>query len=195
VPPAPDATDFNKAAVAPPYAWLHWVNAALLLGLWLFTIFAYGRLPDLVPGHIGPSGVTRWDAKQNSMWFVLPLMGTVHAVLMYGVSAMASGSPAGLNLPQKKRVLALSKEGQRYVLQPLRGFMYGMATWLLTLMSYMQYNSWRLAMRGPGGDPGVSVMMGVVAMMVLVVVAMAFWLNSAISRRATEWEQRHAPDG
>jgi uncharacterized membrane protein len=193
MPPVRDATDFNRAAARPPYAWLHWVNAALLLGLWVFTVVGYGRLPELVPGHIGPSGVTRWEAKQNSMWFILPLTGTIHAVLMYGVSAIANGSPAGFNMPQQKRVLKLPKEGQRHVLQPFRGFLYGMATWLLTLMVYVQYHTWRIAGSGPGGDAGVGAMLAVVGLMLLVVPAMALWLNSAIKRRLAEWEQWHAP--
>jgi uncharacterized membrane protein len=193
MPTAPPATDFNKGAAAPSaYAWLHWVNGALLLGLWAFTVVGYGRLPELVPGHIGPSGVTRWDAKQNSMWFVLPLIGTIHAVLMYGVSAIANGSPAGFNVPQKKRLLELPKEGQRHVLQPFRGFMYGMATWLLTLMAGMQYSTWRIARSGPGGEAGVGVMVAGVGLMLLVVLAMALWLNSSIRRRLAEWEQGHA---
>jgi hypothetical protein len=80
-------------------------------------------------------------------------------------------------------------------MQPFRGFMFGMATWLLALMGYVQYNTWRIAMRGPDGDAGVGLMLAVVGLMLLLVLAMAFWLNDAIKRRLTEWEQQHAPDG
>jgi uncharacterized membrane protein len=187
------ADTFNGTAPAGDYGWLHWVNGALLLGLWAFSIAAYERLPDLVPGHIGPAGVTRWDAKQNSMWFILPLMGTVQVIVMYGLSAIAGGSPTGLNMPEKQRLLALSPEGQRYALQPFRGFMFGMATWLLGLMSYIQLTSYAIAMRGPATSAPVGSMLAVIGLAVGVVIVMSLWLKRAISRRVAEWELREPP--
>jgi hypothetical protein len=183
-------TDFNKAETSgsTSYVWLHWANGVLLLGLWLFTILGYERLPDLVPGHIGPSGVTRWDAKQNSMWFILPLIGTVHSAVMYGLATAAASGASGFNVPAKKRLLALPKDGQRYAMQPVRGFMFGMATWLLGLMSAVQYHSYRVAMAGPGSDSGAGVIIAVTALALVLLGVMVVVLNRVVTRRIGAWE-------
>jgi uncharacterized membrane protein len=191
MPVSPDATDFNKPSEAGSHLWLHVLNGLLLAGLWAFTIWAWPRLPDLVPGHIGLSGVTRWDAKQNSLWFILPIMGSVHAVIMYGISTLADGSAQSFNMPQKKRVLALPKEGQRFVMQPMRGFMYGMATWLLALMFYIQYSFYRAAMESRTGEPDTGGMLPVIGLMLVVVFVMVGWLNRSANRRIAEWDRRN----
>jgi uncharacterized membrane protein len=98
----------------------------------------YERLPDQIPAHVGPSGVTRWTPRESGVWWVLPLLGSFHAVLMYVLSTLANSGAAGINVPQKKRLLALPPEAQRYAMQPLRAFMFGMATWLLALMLWVQ---------------------------------------------------------
>lgn len=182
-----DATHFNKPAEAGSYLWLHILNGLLLAGLWVFTIAAWPLLPDLVPGHIGPSGVTRWDGKQNSFWFILPLIGSVHAVIMYGISTLANGSAQSFNMPQKKRVLALPMEGQRFVMEPMRGFMFAMATWLLVLMFYMQYTFYRVAMDALTGEPDTSGLLPFVGFMLVVVFVMVGWLHRSAGRRIDEW--------
>jgi hypothetical protein len=184
--------DFNKPAAseATSYSWLHWVNGALLLGLWAFTILGYERLPDLVPGHIGPSGVTRWDAKQNSMWFILPLMGTVHSAIMYGLATAATSGATGFNVPAKKRLLTLPRDGQRYAMQPVRGFMFGMATWLLGLMSAVQYHSYRVAMAGPHADGGAGGIAATTALFLVILGVMVVVMSRAVTRRIDAWEAR-----
>jgi uncharacterized membrane protein len=180
-------------AAAADHRWLHLLNALLLLGLWAFTILAYASLPELVPGHIGPSGVTRWEARHNSMWFIVPLLGSVHAVMMYGLSTLANSSPASFNVPDKKRLLALPPEGQRYALEPMRGFMFRMATWLLVLILYVQYSFYRVAVEAQTGEPRTGTMLPAILLLTAAVIVMAIRSSREVKHRVTAWESRANP--
>jgi uncharacterized membrane protein len=186
---------FNKPAArnwSGGHAWLHAVNAALLVGTWAFAITAYAGLPELVPGHVGPGGVTRWDPKGSSPWFILPAIGLINAVVLYGVSSLSSGTGQGVNVPDRKRFMALPPEGRRYALQPVRGFMYGMATWLLLLLGFMQVEMYRIAHAGPGAEVNHNLMLVVTGIMVALVVVAGLRMNRNIRRRMGEWEMRQA---
>jgi uncharacterized membrane protein len=172
------------------YRWLHALNALLLVALWGFTVVRYGQLPEQIPAHIGPSGVTRWARRESGIWFMLPILGTFHASLMYLLSSLADSGASGMNTPQKQRLLALSREWQRYAMQPMRGFMFGMATWLLTLMLFVQYELQRVAVAAQTGDPATGRVVYVTVVMTAGVGLLAFLLYRAVGRRITEWEQR-----
>jgi hypothetical protein len=176
------------------YRWLHLLNALLFAGLWLFTIVMYHRLPDLVPGHIGTSGVTRWEPRGSGMWFVVPVMAAFHVLLAYALSTLAHGSPASINVPQKKRLLALPREGQQYALEPLRGFMYGLATWLLLVAAWVQLHIYRTAMAAQRAEPETGGLLGGVIALASLPLLGALWLSRAIGRRIAAWERLQAGD-
>jgi ABC-type amino acid transport substrate-binding protein len=182
---------FNKDAPPPAYGWLHALNAALLLALWSFTIGAYAGLPDEVPGHVGPGGVTRWDAKQNSPWFILPIIALINAAMMYGISAAARSGPAGFNVPARDKLKKLPREGQIYALEPMRGFMFGLATWLLVLTLYMQYRMYRIAVAGPGADVVTVDLLFFTGFMLAVVLGMAFHASHRVKRRIRAFQSMH----
>jgi uncharacterized membrane protein len=170
------------------YAWVHVLNAALLLALWGFALWAWQHLPDRVPGHIGLSGVTRWERREGGTWFLMPLLGTFHVLLMYVLSVAAGNNASGFNVPRRKRLLALPPEGQRYAMQPVRLFMYGMATWLLVLSLWVQVHIYRIAM-APQVPPGRSLLAGTIVMTAAVLLG-AVLLGRASSRRIDAWESR-----
>jgi hypothetical protein len=190
-----DTAPFNNPAAGSGYMWLHATNAVLLVGLWVFAVAVYGSLPDQVPGHIGTSGVTRWDAKQNSAWLLLPIIATVQTVVMYGVSAAASGGPSGLNVPAKKRLLTLPREGQRYAMQPVRGFIFGIATWLLVLTGYIQVYLYRVALAGPGAELPAGRLLPFTGVMLALMLLMAFSLSRRVNARIDAWERHHGAAG
>lgn len=187
-----DSVHLYRAA-APPgpadYRWLHALNALLLLGMWVFAIGVYGRLPDEVPAHIGLHGVTRWVPKLGSPWFLLPIMTLVHVTVMYGLAAVVDAGAAGFNVPSKKRLLALSRAGQRYAMQPMRGFLYGLATWVLVLTGYIQFRFYAFAPGGRDGDGSTWGMLAFVAAMLTFVLFMGFRVSRIVARRIEEWEQ------
>jgi hypothetical protein len=87
-------------------------------------------------------------------------------------------------------LLAFSREGQRYAMLPMRGFMFGMATWLLTLMLYVQYELQRVAVAAQAGDPATSRVVFVTLLMTAALGLLVLRLYRSVGRRITEWEQR-----
>lgn len=174
------------------YGWLHVLNAALFVGLWVFTVVMYDRLPERIPGHIGLSGVTRWEPREGGMWFLLPILATFHVFLFYALSSLASSSPSGFNVPGKKRLLMLPPEGQRYAMEPVRPFMYGMATWLLLLFGALQVHVYRLAVAAGAGEPSSAAAILVILVLALLPLAGVAWLSRAVRRRMDVWEAQPA---
>lgn len=176
------------------YGWLHALNALLLIALWGFTVLMYRHLPEQIPGHMGMSGVTRWEDRDSGMWFVLPILGSFHALLMYALSGLAAGTPETINVPHKERLLALSPEGRRHAMEPLRPFMFGMAAWLLVLTGVIQLHMYAAARAGADATGG-----GTTAMLGIIFVALlplaGVWLVSrAMRRRMDAWEASAAGD-
>lgn len=181
-------TTFTKAAPDPGHTWIHVVNGALLLAHWAFAIGAYGGLPELVPGHVGSGGVTRWDPKGSSPWFILPIISTVGVMMIYGMSAVASSTPAGVRTPSRKRRVTLPPEGKRYAEAPMRLFLYAVATWTLLLLVYNQYEMYRIAHAGPEVEVAVDNLLMVSGLMLAGVIATFICLSLSVKRRMGEWE-------
>jgi hypothetical protein len=191
-----DDPALDKLPPAQGYAWLHVVNVALLLAHWGFAIVAYAGLPELVPGHVGSAGVTRWDPKQSSPWFILPVISTIAALMVYGMALATSSTPASVNVPSKGRFMALPPEGQRYAMAPLQIFMYGLATWTLLLMIYNQYEMYRIAHAGPGKEVAGANLLTVALIMLTVVIAHSIYATWQVRRRIGQWEaMRSSADG
>jgi hypothetical protein len=190
-----DVAYLREPASRGDWRWLHLLNALLFVGLWTFTIVAYQSLPDLVPGHVGTGGVTRWERRESGMWFVVPIMGTFSALLMYLLSTTADHGAAGINVPYKKRLLALPRDAQRYAMQPLRGFMYGMATWLLVLIWWVQYGLYRIAIAADAGVPYAGGMTTGTLLLTALPLLGTVWLARVIRRRITEWEAHQSRQG
>lgn len=184
---------FNKPAPAGRAVWLHAVNALLLAGLWAFAWLAYGDLPDRIPGHIGPRGVTRWESRDGGVWFLLPIMASLHVLLVYVLSAVVAEGGPGVNIPGKRRLERLPPEGRRYALRPMRTFMYGLAAWLLLLMGFIQYIIYRAAMTAAAGEPDTSgVFTGILIFLALFAWAV-YRATRSVHDRAAAWEAGEAP--
>jgi hypothetical protein len=167
------------------YRWLHLLNVLLLVALWAFAIVAYPALPERIPAHIGTSGVTRWTERDGGFWFLLPILGTFEAAFVYLVSRIAESGASGINVPQKKRLLALPREAQVYAIEPVRGFMYGMAAWLLLLTGLIQAELYVTAVSGGGvADWFLPLLLA----FLLLPFAGVVWLSRAIRVRIDRWD-------
>jgi len=172
--------------------WLHALNALLFIGLWVFVLATYGGLPDQVPQHIGPDGVvTRWTDRESGMWFLLPILLMTQIVLMYGI-ASATSSAQGMNVPHKKRLLALPREAQAFALAPMRLFMYLLATWMIVLSWTIQLMMWRAA--HAGGSAGGSSLWLLIAVGLAPLAGVAV-LGRAVGRRIDALESVTAHGG
>jgi hypothetical protein len=172
-------------APPPSYAYLHVVNAFLLLALWLLAATLYDHLPDRIPGHIGPTGVTRWEPRSGGHWFLLPILGTVHAGLLYALSTLAHAGQ-GVNVPGRKRIQRLPLPVRRYVVEPLRPFMFGLATWLLLLVIHVQLSLYRIALAAQDGNPDTTPFLAGIFALLVLPLAGAVWLMRAVRRRLDE---------
>jgi hypothetical protein len=65
--------------------------------------------------------------------------------------------------------------------------MYGMATWLLGLMLWMQVGMYRIAVAPPDDRPTGGLLAGSVVM-TAAVLAGVYWLNRVVRRRIDAWE-------
>jgi magnesium-transporting ATPase (P-type) len=183
------AETFNKPAARRGYVGIHATNVLLLALLWLLTIGLYAQLPDMVPGHMGLRGVTRWEPRGSGTWFLLPIMGTWSAALMYLLSLLVNGGAAAINIPRKKQILALPREAQTAILEPVRPFMFLMATWVLVLMCWLQWTFYRAALGGPGWRQD-SASLGVMLVLMLLPFAGVFVLSRQVSVRLDAWSSR-----
>jgi uncharacterized membrane protein len=162
--------------------WLSWVNAALFIGLWIFVIAAYSHLPERIPQHMGLDGQpTRMG--DRGIWFLLPIIMSTSLIVMYAL-AMTSMTADGFTVPQKKRLLALPREQQRYALQPMRGFLLGMATWLLALNWAIQLEMYHAARHGSGSGYALPIIL----FFALLPLGAMVPLNRAVKRRIEELE-------
>jgi uncharacterized membrane protein len=172
--------DTSKAT---SYRALHLVNAVLFAGLWLFVLVGYQYLPDQVPQHMGLSGeVNRWA--NRGMWFFVPILMSTQLVILYGI-AVSITNAQGINVPHKKRLLALPRAAQAYALQPMRGFLFGTGTWMLFLTWGIKIEFFIAAQRGRGS----AAVLPLIATLTVALMAGLWWKSRQVARRIDAVEQ------
>lgn len=186
------SVDFNKPE-HPSYSGYHIGNTLLFAALWGFTIVAWYSLPDQVPGHIGPGGVTRWDRRESGVWFLIPIMATINLLILYALSGIGESGASGFNTPHRKRLEAMPKDAQRFALLPTRSFMYAMASWLLILMLSIQIVMYAAARAGDVSSAAARGMIFGIIAFTGVPILLAVRLHRAIGRRIEEWERHATP--
>lgn len=88
------------------------LNLVLIAALWLFAVWAYGRLPQVMPVHFNLAGQPDgWAHKGIIEWFLLPVIITMTTT---GVLALAWSLPRiplrYWNMPRKRELAALAPE-------------------------------------------------------------------------------------
>lgn len=96
-----------------PFPWVHLVNAALLLGLWLWSWTVFPELPGQLPGRIGPSGDLEWDPAFWN-WFSRPIAATALSLLNYGLAPVI-GRAKNFNVPSSLPFTELLPEDQAHI--------------------------------------------------------------------------------
>ena len=62
---------------------LTWLNIGLLLILWIFSIIAFGDLPEKIPSHFDFEGKPdRWSEKNAIEFFLLPAVLTIINIVL-----------------------------------------------------------------------------------------------------------------
>jgi uncharacterized membrane protein len=100
------------------------LNSFLFVAYWIMMIFYYTTLPDTIPVHFDSSGdATRFTEKSIGAWFLAPFIVSLtglHTIFIF--SALIAAGVESWNYPEKKRIMALSSEKQKYFKRILKWF-------------------------------------------------------------------------
>lgn len=169
---------------------IHLINLVLAAVLIGFAVWAWGVLPDQIPVHFSADGeVTRWEAKSFFAWFGPTLIGVATVALNYGLAAWLPDRPHLVNLPDKKRFLALPTQRQAAVIRPMQSMLYGLSAPLLALFWFIQLGIYAEA-TGGSAQPYIIATLVLAVLMgpVLLIVALP-GIQSALDR---EWRAHQA---
>jgi hypothetical protein len=153
---------------------VHWINLLLLAAVVGGSVWAWPHLPARIPAHLGADGeVTRWTGRTAWSWFLLPLVTLATVALNYGIAALLPGRPHLMNLPDRKRFLALPPERRAPVIARMQDFLYGFSAPLIVLMGAIQWTMYRAAV---GTDGAADVLVVLLASFLLTPLVLAVWL-------------------
>jgi hypothetical protein len=158
-------------------------NLALCLGLLVFSLGAFPRLPERYPVHFDAAGQpNRWAAGGSLEWFILPGVTVGMNALLVGLAlSIRRIPPRWINLPRKRDFLKLSPELQAPILGSVSRFLLGMGLVINLLCIALQAQSYLAA---AGGSLFLSPAVMVLPLVVLGVYT-AVWLV-ALSRQVNE---------
>jgi uncharacterized membrane protein len=166
---------------------LHILNALLAACFLGFSVWAWAGLPELIPVHFDASGEpTRWAARSFGSWFALPLMALTMVALNYGLAAAMGRWPHLVNLPDKRRFLALSLERRERVLAPMREMLYALSVPLLLLFLLIQVGTWREALGGSAAPFTVVALLMAVLITPFMLIGWLPRLQNELNRQARE---------
>jgi uncharacterized membrane protein len=132
---------------------VHAANLMLLAALLGLSLYIYPELPDRIPLHFGADGTPdRWGNRALHSWMALPVIGSASVLMLYAIGWLLPARPNWLNMPDRKKLLALPPEHQRPVLQSAGNMLYILALQMLIMFCAMQYGAWESAHTGMGSD-------------------------------------------
>ena len=120
-----------------------------LAAVWSMAALWWPTLPAQIPLHFDAAGVPdRWGPASVANWFMLPFIATWLAALLGGIAAFMPALvrtwPAIVNVPQKKRWMALPPEARVRTAAPVRWmlamvglFANGLFVWILAGTRYV----------------------------------------------------------
>ena len=105
-----------------------------LAAVWTLAALWWPTLPAQIPLHFDGAGVPdRWGPASVANWFMLPFIATWLTAMIGGITAfmpaLARSWPAIVNVPQKKRWMALPLEARIRTIAPVR--------WMLSLVGLL----------------------------------------------------------
>ena len=120
----------------------------LAVGLVAWAGWFWPDVPARVPTHFGPGGQPdAWAARSARSWFGLPALGVAFAVGFDALTVWVHRHPEtpGLNLPQKRAILALPAERRAPVLARSAAMVYAMIAACLVAFALIQVGVWTAA--------------------------------------------------
>lgn len=166
---------------------IHLLNLLLVAVLIAFSLWAWDRLPDLLPVHFDAAGEpTRWAERSFGSWFAIPVMALTMVALTYALARAMGRWPHLVNLPDKRRFLALSPERRERVLVPMREMLYALSVPLLVVFLLIQVGTWREAMGGAAAPFTVAALMMAVLLTPFMLIGWLPRIQNELNRQARE---------
>ncbi len=124
---------------------LHLLNAALLLGLWGGSLWAYPQLPETIPMHYGLTGAAdRLADATLGRWLLLPVVAVLTAVSTYGGAFVIRAQPEALSVPSAD-ARQLNEAGRRRLAAATQRLLYGMTALVTGLFGALQVGNYLVA--------------------------------------------------
>jgi hypothetical protein len=89
-----------------------------------------------------------WSDRSLLSWLLLPLIALSVCALLYAVALFVPTRPKLVNLPDKKKLLELPDDVQRWVLEGMSLAFYRTTAVMLAMFGILQYGMYRAAVTG-----------------------------------------------
>ena len=162
-------------------------HVPILLGWIILATLAYGDLPERIPTHFDASGTPDGFMDRSvASWFLLPLVGTISALMIVFSTAYTSRNPHLWNVPNKQKFMALSDDDRRPLVEMMHVFLTTVSLSTIVFLSVLHYDMWRVAR---GSTPGLSPLsISALVLLFLVGFGGAVMVMLRFSRRVNELE-------
>jgi uncharacterized membrane protein len=153
------------------------VNLALLLALLIYSAATWPSLPERIPEHFNVAGTPdRWADRSLVSWFAVPFIAIVLSVAIIALARVIPRKPSMLNLPDKKRLLALPPEAQAPVFAAVQNLLYWLAAFVAAEFLAIQLGRYLTAVNSSTAHTYIIlvIVIGVVAMPMI---GLFFFLN------------------
>jgi hypothetical protein len=125
-------------------------------------------------------------------WFALPALALLVALPAIWFARMLPMRPHLVNLPDKKRYLALAQEHRRPVIERIRTMVFGIAAQVLAVLALVQLGIYRTA---HGHDTQTFMMAVVMLSLVIVPVTLFLWLPGIQHEIDRQWRAQQSGEG
>ncbi len=162
---------------------LMWV---LALGLLAWAAWLWPDVPARVPVHFGPNGQPdAWADRSVWSWFGVPLVGLALAALAEAQMRWSLARPdaPGINIPNKKAILALPPEKRAPVLARVADIVYGAIAVGLVALTLVQLDVWAVAHGADDAPSTVAISVVALAGSLAVLVVGLVRVNAELKRQ------------
>lgn len=175
---------------------VHGLNAVLLVALVGGSLLAWPGLPGEIPIHFGSSGEPdRWADTTLLSWFGLPVLAAALSLVLYLTALIVPTRPEWINMPDKKRFLALPEGARGPVYRRVQTILHLAVTDLLLVFGLLQLAVYREALGSLGSGYIVAVLVVAVGSAPLIAVYAIVGLQQALDEawRRARGEGRPKP--
>jgi uncharacterized membrane protein len=143
------------------------LNLTLLLALFIYSAAAWPGLPERIPEHFNVAGTPdRWGNRSLVSWFAVPLIALLLSAAIIALARIIPRKPAILNLPDKKKLLALPPEAQAPVYASIQNLLYWLSAFVAAEFLAIQLGRYLTAVNSSTAHTFIIIVIviGVVAM-------------------------------